>query len=96
MANYSFAQEKWLPVLKKWTSMSPQERADAGDGVKILGRWHDLAGRKGVAIFEAENLAPVQRYIGQWNPHMEIDLAAVVDDEELAAIGRQIIADNET
>lgn len=94
MANYSIQQDKWLPILKKWTSMSPQERANAGDGVRIIGRWHDMAGRTGVAIFESNDLAAVQRYIGQWNPHMEIDLTPVVDDEESAAIGQRVLADN--
>jgi hypothetical protein len=36
----------------------------------------------------------VQRYIGQWNPYLDCDIAPVLDDAELTAIGRQIIADN--
>ena len=83
-----------MTVLKKWVSMSPQERANTGDGVKMIGRWLDMAGRTGVLIVESNDLAAVHRYIGQWNPHMDIDLTPVVDDEESAAISRQIIADN--
>ena len=45
MVSWSIDQEQWLPVLKKWSSMTPAERATAGDGVKIVGRWHDLAAR---------------------------------------------------
>ncbi len=74
--------------------MSPQERANAGDGVKIIGRWLDMAGRTGVLIVESNDLGAVQRYIGHWNPYMDIDLTPVVDDEESAAIARQIVADN--
>jgi hypothetical protein len=36
----------------------------------------------------------MHRYIGQWNPYMDIDPTPVGDDEESAAIARQIIADN--
>jgi len=72
--------------------MSPQEQTNAGEGVKIIGRWHDLAARTGVIILESNDLAAVQRYIGLWNPHMEIDLAPVLDDEEATAVYRQIIA----
>jgi uncharacterized protein DUF3303 len=43
-------------------------RANARDGVKIIGRWHDFAGCTGVLIVEANDLAVVQRYIGQWEP----------------------------
>jgi Domain of unknown function (DUF3303) len=92
--NYSIPQNTWLPMLKKWSSMSPQERANAGDGVKIIGRWHDFAARNGVVIFEASDFAAVQRYIGQWNPYMDTDLTPVLDDEESAALARQIVADN--
>ena len=94
MINWSINEDKWLPVLKKWVSMSPQERANTGDGVKMIGRWLDMAGRTGVLIVESNDLAAVHRYIGQWNPYMDIDLTPVVDDEESAAISRQIIADN--
>jgi hypothetical protein len=41
--------------------------AAAGDGVKIIGRWHDLAARAGVVILESNDIAAVQRYAGQWN-----------------------------
>ena len=50
MINWSIDEDKWLPVLKKWVSMSPQERANTGDGVKMIGRWLDMAGRTGVLI----------------------------------------------
>jgi Protein of unknown function (DUF3303) len=50
--------------------------------------------RTGVAIVESDDLAAVHRWIGQWNPYMDIDITPVVDDEESAAIGRPIVADN--
>jgi hypothetical protein len=91
---WEIQQDKWLPILNKWISMTPQERANAGDGVKIVGRWHDMAARTGVIIMEANDLAAVERYIGQWNPYMDIDLSPVLEDEEVAAVARQIVADN--
>jgi hypothetical protein len=87
-------QDKWLPILNKWISMTPQERANAGDGVKIVGRWHDMAARTGVIIMEANDLAAVERYIGQWNPYMDIELSPVLEDEEVAVVAKQIVADN--
>jgi hypothetical protein len=88
-------QDKYLLVLKEWISLSPENRAnDAGDGVKMIGRWHDMAGRTGVAIVESNDLAAVQRWIGKWNPYMNMELTPVLDDEESAAVGRHIVADN--
>ena len=81
MINWSIGEDKWLPVLKKWVSMLPQERANTGDGVKMIGRWIDMAGRTGVLIVKSNDLAAVHSYIGQWNPYMDIDLTPVVDDE---------------
>ena len=91
---WSIHEDKWLPVLEKWIAMSPQERANAGDGVKIIGRWLDMAGRTGILIIESNDLATVHRWLGRWNPYLDVDLTPVVDDEEAASIGRQIAADN--
>lgn len=94
MARWSIREDKWLPILKLWSQMTPQQRADGGEGVKILGRWHDLASRSGVVILEATDLAAALRYAGQWNPHMDLDLVPVMDDEESAAVAKQIVAAN--
>ena len=53
-----------------------------------------MAARTDVAIFESNDLAAVQRYVGQWNAYMDITLVPVLDDEESAAVARQIVADN--
>lgn len=92
MVNWSIDQENWLPILEKWSSMSKAERADAGKGVKILGRWHDMASRSGVAILEASDAAALSRYLGQWNPMMEMVAAPVLDDDESAAAAKAIVA----
>jgi hypothetical protein len=94
MVSWSIQQDKWLPILKKWGSMTPQDRANAGTGVKMIGRWHDSAGRRGVGIFEATDLSALNRYLGQWNPFMDMDVAPVQDDEESAAGARAIVADH--
>ena len=92
MTSWTIDQDKWIPILTKWGAMSPKERADAGAGVKIIGRWHDMGARRGVAIVEATDLAALHRYLGQWNPFMNIDVAPVLDDEESAAVARAMTA----
>ena len=94
LASWSIPEDKWLPVCKRWGSMSAQERANAGDGVRIIGRWHHMTARTGVVILQAEDLAAVQRYVGQWNAHLDAELVPVLDDEQSAAVARQIVADN--
>ena len=94
MVTWNIPDGNWLPVMKTFSSMSPAERADYGDGVKPIGRWHDVVGRKGVVIVESNNLAAVQRYMGKWNPFMDLEVTPVVDDEEAAAVYGQIVADH--
>jgi hypothetical protein len=47
MASWSIPQDKWLALCKRCGSMSAQERANAGERVKIVGRWGDMAQRTG-------------------------------------------------
>jgi|SRR5579864_2565295 len=94
MATWSIPQDKFLPILKRWISMSPQDQANAGEGVKIIGRWHDVGARSGVAIFESNDIAAVARYLGRWNPHMDISISPVLDDAEVTVVSRHIVADN--
>lgn len=61
---------------------------------KGFGRWHAMGSRTGAVILQSDDLAAVQRYIGRWNPFMEATVEPVVDDEEAAAIGVQILADH--
>ena len=89
MINWNIPEDKWLPVLKKWISMSPQERANTGDGVKMIGRWLDMAGRTGVLIVESNDLAAVHRYVGQWNP-ARFDLTPVVTRNRPPLLGRSL------
>ena len=92
MAKWNIQEDKWIPILKLWTSLTPQQRADAGQGAKIVGRWHDMAAREGVVVLEAADLAAALRYAGQWNPHMTITMVPVVEDEESAVIAKHIVA----
>ena len=74
--------------------MTPEQRADVGDGVKMIGRWHDTASRTGVAIMEATDLTALHRYLNQWNPFLDLDVAPVLDDEETAALAKDVLADH--
>jgi hypothetical protein len=94
MVNWSIDQEQWLPILEKFAGMTPEQRADVGDGVKMIGRWHDTASRTGVAIMEATDLTALHRYLNQWNPFLDLDVTPVLDDEETAALAKGVLADH--
>ncbi len=94
MVTWSIHEEQWLPILEVFSSMTPEQRADVGDGVKMIGRWHDTASRTGVAIMEATDLTALHRYLNQWNPFLDLDVAPVLDDEETAALAKGVLADH--
>ncbi len=81
----------WSVDQDKWSSMRPEERADAGEGIEIVGRWRDLGSRTGVAIMEAVDAAALQLYLDQWNPHMDIAVSPVLDDEKSARTAKAIV-----
>ena len=94
MVTWSIHEEQWLPILEVFSSMTPEQRADVGDGVTMIGRWHDTNARSGVAIMETTDLAALNRYLGQWNPFMDLDVSPVLDDEETAALAKNVLADH--
>jgi Protein of unknown function (DUF3303) len=94
MLTFTYPAGNFLQVVKAWGSMSPQERASAGEGVKKIGHWHDVVGRRGVVIVEANDLAAVGRWTGGWNASVDFVITPVLDDEEAGAVARQITADH--
>ncbi len=66
MVNWSIDQDKWIPILKLWDSLTPEQRSDAG---------------------------ALHRYMARWNPHMDMDVSPVVDDEECTRTVRGILQD---
>ena len=94
-ANYRAPHDTWLQAMRTFSFLTPEQRADVGAGVRLIGRWHDMSARRGVAILESDDLAAVERFIGRWNTVMDVDLAPVLDDEEAAAAAKEIIADHE-
>lgn len=91
LITWRFHQGKLHDTLSLFSQMT-QEQDDAlmGDHVRLIGRWHDLIGGKGVAIFEADSADAIAAYALHWNQHMDLDIAVVTNDEQTRAIGTQL------
>jgi len=92
LVSYSYSADKYLPIVKTWSSMSPQERADVGEGVRMIGRWHDVVGGKAYGVFESDDLGAVSRFCGRWNSLGNCVITPVLDDEEAAVAAEHIAA----
>ncbi len=62
-------------------NMTPaDDRKDAGENIKILGRWHVLGGSGGTCICECESVVDLNSWMLNWAPICDIDVVPVVDD----------------
>ena len=76
-------------TFKAFSQMTAEEdQADLGDGIKLIGRWHDLAGFTGVAICESDDPAAMASWVLNWNSVLDIETKIVFDDDEARAIGK--------
>ena len=93
MVTWELYPEKKLEVLGAWAALPAAQRSVLGKGVKFIGRWHDLAAGTGVLIVDTSDLGALTRYLGQWMPYMDLNVAPVMDDRESGAVAKKIVAD---
>lgn len=89
LITWQMHEGKLHDTLSVFSAMSAeQEQSLMSDQIKLVGRWHDLVRGTGVAIFESDNAAALSAYALNWNQHMDMDIAIVVDDDEARSIGQ--------
>ena len=59
----------------------------SGNGLKLVGRWHGLDGRTGVAIFECDDPQTIALWSMAWATTMDITVTPVVGDDAIKTIG---------
>jgi hypothetical protein len=83
-------EEKRHDVFKGFSEMTADDdAADMGEGVRLIGRWHDLVGFTGAAIAESDDAQAVSNWLLNWNGVLDADMTLVLDDEEARAVGRR-------
>tara|TARA_A100001015_G_C14623090_1_gene568668 strand:- start:360 stop:581 length:222 start_codon:yes stop_codon:yes gene_type:complete len=61
--------------------MSPEDDAkDAGELIKIVGRWHSVGGGSGVCICESDSVDAVTSWMVNWAGMCDITVIPVVED----------------
>ena len=64
-----------------FANMSPEDHEkDSGPHLKVLGRWHRMAGTGGTCIVETDNIEALNKWTLSWTPLCEISVEPVVDD----------------
>lgn len=89
MLLYKLHPEKRMDALKGFAAMTAEDdKADTGDKVKMIGRWHDIAHSKGVAIFESDSAEAISNWALNWNSVLDLEITPVLDDAETRALGK--------
>ena len=90
MLLYKIHPEKRHDALKGFAQMTPDDdKADMGPQIKFIGRWHDIAHSRGVAIFECDTAEALSNWALNWNQVLDLEIAPVLDDSETRALGKQ-------
>ena len=70
-------------------NMTPEDDLkDAGEHIKVHGRWHKLGGSGGVCIVECSDINALNSFMMNWSPICEITVDPVVNDEDSRAVLR--------
>jgi hypothetical protein len=89
MLNWRVHEDKRHDALKGFSAMTPEDdMTDLGENIRLIGRWHDLAGFTGVAIFETDDPSAIAHWILNWNLILDAEVTLVLDDEETRKVGR--------
>ncbi|GEO08194.1 DUF3303 domain-containing protein [Segetibacter aerophilus] len=89
MLSWRLHQEKRQAALKGFSEMTAaDDAADMGDNIRLIGRWHDVAGGTGVAIFESDDAIAISKWALNWIPVLDAVVTPVLDDEETRALGK--------
>jgi hypothetical protein len=80
MTRWSIKEDNFQAAVDRFTQNPPA----TPEGVTMLGRWHQMGGGDGFALFESDDPVAVSQYILAWADLVDQEVCAVVDDAEIA------------
>jgi len=83
---HEHARNDALTVFSQMTA--EDDLADLGEGVRLIGRWHNIAEFSGVAIYESDDGVAIANWALNWNSILDCEVSPVMDDDETRAVGQ--------
>jgi hypothetical protein len=82
LSKYTIRPEHKDAAVKRFleTAASPPE------GVKMIGRWHDVGSRSGYSVVEADDAVVMAKFSNQWNDLLTIETHVVLTDEQFGQV----------
>ena len=79
--SWSVSSENRIACWNAFGKMTPDDDLkDAGDDIKVHGRWHHLSGAAGTCIAECDDAAKLNSWMLNWSPICDISVIPVVED----------------
>ena len=86
LISWSISSDNRVQCWNVFGNMTPaDDLKDAGDKIKVLGRWHRLSGAGGVCVCETDDHSALNSWMLNWSPICEISVEPVVDDASARA-----------
>jgi len=82
LSKYTIRPEHRNEAIKRFL----ETQAQPPEGVKLIGRWHDMGNRTGYSLAEADDAVAMAKFSQQWTDLLTIDTHVVIDDEEFAKV----------
>jgi len=82
MATWSVRPENFQKALTRFKTEDPKPGSD----VKVLGRWVEVGAMSGFSLFETNNAAAIWKFSAQWADLMDVRVAPVLTDAEIAQV----------
>jgi hypothetical protein len=67
------------------------EDVDAPEGIELLWRYHDFAGKRTWVLVETNEASAVHSWAAAWSDFMDWSMTAVMGDEEAGAVAHKAI-----
>ena len=92
MVSWQIHKDKRHEALKTFSEMTEDEIENEFGDLTLIGRWHDLSGLTGVAIFETDDPKLLMKWCLQWNGAVDFETVPVLEDKEARQLGAQVLS----
>ena len=83
---WNIPSENRVACWNAFGNMTPaDDLVDAGENIKVIGRWHLLGGGGGVCIAECNDASELNSWMLNWSPLCTLTVVPVVDDASARA-----------
>ena len=81
LVSWDIPADKRVDCWNVFGNMTPEDDLkDAGENIKVHGRWHRLSGAGGVCVCECSDAAELNSWMLNWSPVCNISVEPVVED----------------